>query len=114
MPTIIAGDTRPFTVTLKIGTAVVPLDNGVGDVVTLKFVDPKTKSDITDDWQSVHNDTGANWPQGKVTVRLPDNESAKLDAFDGKDVMLCAQVESATLGKKEFQTTYKIKKGYIP
>ena len=112
MATIIAGDTRPFVATLKIGTSVVPIDNA--DMVTVMFVDPKTKTPITLPWPSLSTDPGAIWAQGKVTVKIPDTESIKLDAYDGKSVMLAIQLESVTLGKKEWQGTYSIKKGYIP
>ena len=111
MATIIAGDTRPFVATLKIGTAVVPL--AISDTVEIQIVDPKAKVPITLPWASLSTDPGASWTLGKVSVGIPAQESIKLDAYDGKDVMFVIQVESLTLGKKEWQQTYKVKKGYL-
>jgi hypothetical protein len=111
MATITAGDTRPFVATLKIGDAIVPLD--VSDTVTMEIVDPKTKVAITLPWTSASDDPGAVWAQGKVSVVIPDAESVKLDAFADKDILLVIQVESLTLGKKEWQQKYKVQKGYI-
>lgn len=112
MATIIAGDTRPFVATLKLGTNLVPIDPT--DTVTMMFVDPKTKTPITLPWTSLETDPGAVWAQAKVSVVIPDAESIKLDAYDGKTVMLVIQIQSLTLGKKEWQGSYSIKKGYIP
>jgi hypothetical protein len=112
MATLTAGDTRPFTATLKIGTATVAIDS-VNDIVTERIVDPKTESPITNEWTTVSTDVGADWPNGKVTVAIPIVESVKLDAYKNKEVLLVIQVESPTLGKKEWQNKYKVIKGYI-
>jgi hypothetical protein len=112
MATITAGDTRPFVATLKIGKTIVPIS--ITDTVLMEIVDPKTQTKITNSWASISTDPGADWVNGVVTVFIPDIESIKLDAYAGKAILLVVQVQSLTLGKKEWQSQYTVQKGYIP
>lgn len=116
MPTIYSGDTWPFTATLKIGSVNFPISGAVpgpADTVIAKFIDTKTNQPITADITCLEATPGADWANGKVAVSPPDIESVKLEAFVGKPVILVIQVQRTGYGKKEWQTAYTIKKGWI-
>ena len=114
MPTIYSGDTWPFTATLKIGAVIFPvMASPTADTVTAKFVDEKTKAPVTNDIVCLSTDPGADWINGKVAVVPPSIESIKLEPFAGKNLLLVVQVQRTGYGKKEWQTSYAIKKGWI-
>lgn len=116
MPTIYSGDTWPFTATLKVGVVIFPVAGatpGPADTVTAKFIDSKTSVPITNDIVCDEATPGADWANGKVAVAPSDVESIKLEPFVGKPVLLVIQVQRTGYGKKEWQTSYTIKKGWI-
>jgi hypothetical protein len=114
MPTIYSGDTWPFTATLKVGAVIFPiLITPTPDTVTALFVDPKTKVPITADITCLNTDPGADWANGKVAIVLPSIESVKLEPYATKSVLLVVQVSRTGYGKKEWQTSYTIQKGWI-
>lgn len=112
MATFYSGDTRPFTGVLKLGPNIVVIDPS--DIITAKFVDPKTKTDITNAFDCPSSNDGSNWAVGRISVAVPSVESVKLATFAGKTVTLVVQLESTILGKKEFQVGISIKLGYTP
>jgi hypothetical protein len=116
MPTIYSGDTWPFTATLKVGVVIFPVAGatpGPADTVTAKFIDSKTSVPITNDITCLEATPGADWLNGKVAIAPSDVESIKLEPFVGKPVLLVIQVQRTGYGKKEWQTSYTIKKGWI-